>query len=91
MLQIVAEYLEGSVISFVFKQFTFSPLPIITWRDKSDHLITENDKFEFVVDSDNRKLKIKNLVEEDEGMYTCEGSNSVGSGETSIFLDVTCK
>ncbi|XP_046350934.1 neuroglian-like [Haliotis rufescens] len=69
--------------------FSGNPLPSVTWSDKSNNLITENDKFEFVADSDNRKLVIKNLVEEDEGMYTCKGSNSVGSGETSIFLDVT--
>ncbi|XP_046584330.1 hemicentin-2-like isoform X2 [Haliotis rubra] len=62
------------------------PLPTVTWQ-KDGSTISASTKYAF--DKDNRKLKILNLVENDEGMYTCIGTNSAGTVQISIFLDVT--
>ncbi|XP_046564220.1 LOW QUALITY PROTEIN: neuroglian-like [Haliotis rubra] len=69
--------------------FSGNPVPSITWYNKSGKLITANNKYEYVADTEGRKLRIKNVQEEDEGMYKCKGSNSAGSSETSLFMDIT--
>ncbi|XP_071105289.1 neuroglian-like [Haliotis cracherodii] len=66
--------------------FSGYPLPTITWR-KGGKIITASEKYQF--DKNNRKLKVLKLVEEDEGIYTCFGQNSVSTVQIAIFLDVT--
>ncbi|XP_067666982.1 neuroglian-like isoform X2 [Haliotis asinina] len=62
------------------------PLPTVTWQ-KDGSTISASNKYAF--DKDNRKLLIARLDENDEGMYTCVGSNTAGTVQVSIFLDVT--
>ncbi|XP_071100667.1 neural cell adhesion molecule L1-like [Haliotis cracherodii] len=66
--------------------FSGYPLPTIMWR-KGGNIITASEKYQF--DKNNRKLKVMKLVEEDEGIYTCFGQNSVSTVQIPIFLDVT--
>ncbi len=73
-----------------------SPNPTITWYDKLNQPIkgsppNTGGKFEIPDSGNGRKLIVKNIDEDDEGVYKCEGFNSKGKDSVAIFLDVYCK
>ena len=61
------------------------------WFDNNKKEIAENDHFKWVNPNRRRILRILNLKESDEGIYTCIGRNNLGTDKGEIFLNVTCK
>lgn len=62
-------------------------VPKVTWYDNQNNKISTGGRYQ--LDSDNRVLIIKNVIEEDEKTYTCEGSNTLGATRQQLILNVT--
>lgn len=79
-------YILNLGINFVSTSFFFRPLPQIVWS-KDGKQIQPSDRV--TQGHYGKSLIIKHLTFEDEGAYTCESSNGVGSAKTySINLQV---
>jgi hypothetical protein len=48
-------------------------------------------KYSFKDNTIRRDLIIKQLTDDDEGIYKCKGVNYAGIGVAEVFLNVTCK
>ena len=71
--------------------------PVITWEDKSYNIISKGSTLlqtdgRYEISGDGRVLTIKNVQEQDLGMYHCLASNShETSDKMPIELKVYCK
>jgi hypothetical protein len=68
-----------------------TPQPILTWLKAGKEIKIDEKKYSIVpIDKDgNAKLIIKEISEEDQGLYSCVAKNKVGSNQTDGQIKVT--
>ncbi|XP_059174801.1 neurofascin-like isoform X2 [Physella acuta] len=67
--------------------FSGRPVPTLRWTDNKNNGILGNQRFQ--LQDFNRKLVITEVRQEDEGEFRCTGTNSMGSAQIEIYLNVT--
>jgi len=64
----------------------FSPEPVVTWRKDGRHIPSMRRRYQYV--NFHTELIIEDIRPEDEGTYTCHGTNDIDTTQQSFFLDV---
>ena len=84
---------KGLLNGQVTLQCVFSgyPLPDIEWLAPDNKVIEPGLKYLFKDNTIRRDLIIKQLTDDDEGIYKCKGVNYAGIGVSEVFLNVTSK
>ncbi|CAF0916357.1 unnamed protein product [Adineta ricciae] len=82
--------IEKETVELVVK-VTGTPQPTLTWLKAGKEIKPDDKKYSAVpVDKDgNAKLIIKDIHEEDQGLYSCVAKNKVGTNQTDGHLKVT--
>lgn len=85
---------EGETVTLVCKADSYPPIDTWLWykvTDSGDQVITNGSQSKFLVSSTEARseLRIKDLdMTSDPGTYTCNGTNSEGTGQATITLRV---
>ncbi|KAH9512631.1 hypothetical protein Btru_038990 [Bulinus truncatus] len=70
--------------------FAGLPTPTISWKDnKNNDVSKKSGKFE--IGNTGHSLRMKDVTEEDEGMFRCEATNSAGRDKLDIQFNVTSR
>uniref|UniRef100_A0A2C9LF59 Ig-like domain-containing protein n=1 Tax=Biomphalaria glabrata TaxID=6526 RepID=A0A2C9LF59_BIOGL len=87
---VIEELNQSALLECVFSGYDPENNMTIAWFSRDGKEIKTNKKYE--LKHGNRALKIKNLVDEDEGKYFCKAKlGSKTSKENVVYLDVTGK
>ncbi|XP_025090634.1 hemicentin-1-like isoform X1 [Pomacea canaliculata] len=64
-------------------------VPRVTWYDQDGRAITQGGRYN--ITSNGKTLTIMNVTEDDEKIYHCRGTNSMGTAEGNLTLNVTSR
>ncbi|XP_025090633.1 neurofascin-like [Pomacea canaliculata] len=79
--------LECVFSGYITSNIPSETVPRVTWYDQDGRVITQGGRYD--ITSNGRTLTIMNVTEDDEKTYLCRGTNSLGSDEGSLALNVT--
>ena len=78
---------EGTTVELVCR-VGGDPTPQVTWKRFPPHQLPQE---RMALEERGQVLRIRHLLREDQGLFTCHAENSIGTISSNISLTVHCK
>ena len=76
------------ILSLSRLNYLGNPEPTITWKKNNKQTLKSSEDFLISFDGHLARIEIKDVLRDDEGLYSCVATNPVGEAKTTASLSV---